>query len=37
MTDIIARLLIVIGVIGAIACAPMIAPASAAGLLAQTK
>lgn len=37
MTTIIARLPIVISVIGAIACAPMLTPASAAGLLAQTR
>jgi hypothetical protein len=37
MTHIISRLLIVIGVIGAIACAPMLAPASAADLLVHTK
>ncbi len=30
MTDIIARLLITVSVMGAIACAPMLAPASAA-------
>ncbi|GJE62188.1 hypothetical protein MPOCJGCO_4318 [Methylobacterium trifolii] len=37
MTDIIARLLITVSVMSAIACAPMLSPAVATSLLAQAK